>query len=174
MAEASPLSALDPALLERIRRGFPLRLDAMGRFLFEGDEITHPGVIELFRSGIDRNDAGELVLRVGEQWTYLNPTDCPLRVLAVLGDPKDATRLPRLRLDDGRELELDPETLVEEDARGLRCEVPAQQSGRPLPARFSNRASVALAEWIDFDAAGRARFRLGERVFDIPSSNEGV
>lgn len=169
MAEDSPLSALDPAMLERIRRGFPLRLDAMGRFLFEDDEITHPGVVELFRSGIDRNDAGELILRVGEQWTYLNPSDCPLRVLTVAGTPDDDTRPPQLHLDDGRALPLDPHTLVEDADGGLRCEVPARASGRPLPARFTNRASVALAEWIDFDDEAGPSIEIAGQVVAIPT-----
>jgi hypothetical protein len=53
---------LDPELLERIRRGFPLRMDALGRFFFEDDEITHPGVVALFRAGIELSEDGELIL----------------------------------------------------------------------------------------------------------------
>ena len=150
MAESPTRPGLPPELLERIRRGFPLRLDALGRFMFEQDEITHPRVVDLFRSGIDVNDAGELVLQVGDQWTYLNATDCPLRVLAVLGRA-DQDLLPRLQLDDGRTLELDWSTLVEDEARGLRCSVPAQGSGRLLAARFTNRAALSVADWLVCD-----------------------
>ncbi len=163
MAEKPPLSSLPPEFLERIRRGFPLRLDAMGRFLFEEDEITHPGVLGLFRAGIDLNDAGELIFRVGEQWTYLNASDCALRVLAVGGTKEN----PQLSLDDGRKLTLDWATLREDEGSGLRCKVPSQGSGRGLPARFTNAAALELAEWIEVDDAGRARVHLASGTIDI-------
>jgi hypothetical protein len=165
--EKSPISALPPALLERIRRGFPLRLDAMGRFLFEEDEITHPGVIELFRDGIDRNDEGELILRVGEQWTYLNPSDCPLRVLAVDAGVDDGAP-PTLVLDDGRKLALDWGTLVEDEGRGLRCQVPSKGSGRPLDARLNNAAALVLSDWLEVDDEGRATVQHGGETLVIP------
>ena len=154
---SSASKGLDPALLDRIRRGFPLRMDTLGRLLFEDDEITHPGVVRLFRKGIELSDEGELIVRIETQWTYLNASDCPFRVLRVQGDPGQAS-LPLLHLDDGRRLELDPHSLVEDEGRGLRCTVPSRALARALQARFSNRAALELSEWLDIDTDGKAVF----------------
>lgn len=166
---SSASKALDPALLDRIRRGFPLRMDALGRLLFEEDEITHPGVIRLFRRGIDLSDKGELIVRVESQWTFLNASDCPLRVIRVDGDHTQG-ELPRLHLDDTRVLELDPHSLVEDEGRGLRCTVPSQGRARPLHARFSNRAALELSEWLNIDEDGNAALLYQGRAIVVGRS----
>lgn len=139
-------------------------MDTLGRLLFEDDEITHPGVVQLFRRGIDLSDKGELIVQVEAQWTYLNASDCPFRVLRVQGDPGQ-TSLPQLHLDDGRMLELDPHSLVEDEGRGLRCSVPSRARARTLQARFSNRAALDLSEWLDIEKDGKAVFlHAGARI----------
>jgi hypothetical protein len=142
-----PPSGLDPDTLEKLRRGFPLSIDRRGGFVFDGEEITHPGVLALFRRGLDANDAGEPIVRVGEQWTYVKADDCVFRVLGVRGSPPSTARL---RLDDGREILLDPRTLWEEPGAGLRCSVPSAPSGRPLSARFTNTAQMDLDAWVEW------------------------
>ncbi len=144
-------SPLSPETIEKIRRGFPLELDAMGRLIFEGDEITHPRVVDFFREAFDLSDEGEPIVAFEGQWTYLNPRDCVFRVLGVDGEPPAR---PQLRLDDGRQLELDPASLRDEGEAGLRCELPARQSGRPLSARFSNKAAMQLSDWLSLDETG--------------------
>ena len=156
--ESRPIGkpGLDPEFLERIRRGFPLELDARGRLLHEGDEITHPGVLEVFRRGFELNDEGEPIIQVGEQWTYLNPRDCVFRVVGVRGS---VPARPELELDDGRRVELDLESLVDQGDAGLRCSVPSRGLGRPMSARFTNRAAVQLSAWIDLADDGSAHFQ---------------
>lgn len=158
------MTTLDPDTLERLRRQVPLRLDRRGQFLFEDDPVSHPGVRALFLRGLDLTPAGEPCLRVGEQWCYLQVEDCFLRVLRVVPDADGA---PLLRLDDGRELALDPGTLWEEPEQGLRCSVPAQDSGRPLSVRFTNPALADLAPWLD--DAEPVGLRIGARRLAIPS-----
>ena len=141
-------AGLPPEVLERMRRGVPLVLTAGGAFLWGEEPITHERVIEALRAGLDVSDGGEPTTAIGPQWCYLKVEDTPLRVVAVAADA-DAT--PRLRLDDGRDVPLDPSTLWEEPELGLRCEVPSQRSGRALAARFTNRAQSDLAQWIDLE-----------------------
>lgn len=157
--------APDPATLDRLRRGIPLRLDRAGRFQFEGDAVEHPRVHALFLAGLDRTETGELTLHVGDQWCYLTADDTPLRATAVLrGDDGR----PVLRLDDARLVPLDPATLWD-DGHGLRASVPSQRSARPLAVRLSNTATMDLTAWID-DARDPPELRVGDRAAPIPTT----
>ena len=62
------LPGLDPETLEKLRRGFPLHMDRQGQFSFEGDPITHPGVVRLFRASLDATEAGEVSLGIEGKW----------------------------------------------------------------------------------------------------------
>jgi hypothetical protein len=154
--------ALDPSTLERLRRGIPLRLDRTGQFRFEDDLVEHPRVRQVFLEGLDLSEQGEPTLQVGPQWCYLTVDDTPLRATAVLRGDDGA---PRLRLDDGRTVALDPATLVEDDD-GLRAAAPARRSGRPLAVRLLNTAAMDLAAWLD--DGERPSLRVGGATTPIP------
>ncbi|MCA9635764.1 MAG: hypothetical protein KC420_07000 [Myxococcales bacterium] len=168
-------AGIDPALLDRLRRGFPLRLDRLGAFWIGDEPVTHPRVIDALRRGLDLSESGEVTVHLGPQWCYLRVDDCPLRVLGVREGERDGEAAPAaseaptldLLLDDGRRLPLDPATLWEEPGEGLRCAVPAARSGRPLAARFTNRGQIELAEWLDLEAEPRPLLRLGGRRWVI-------
>jgi len=166
---------LDPGLLDRLRRGFRLRLDRVGNLWIADEAVEHPRVIDVLRRGLDISDDGEPTMHLGEQWCYLTVDDCFFRVLAVRPGPDAATDKPALTLllDDGRRVELAPETLWEEPEQGLRCTVPASRSGRPLSARFTNRAQIELADHIELDAEPRPLLKLGDRRWPIPESAPG-
>jgi hypothetical protein len=156
---------VDPDLLERLRRGLPLRLDRSGGFWLADDPVTHPRIVALFRDGLDVSPSGEPQLYVADQWCYLTVDDAYFRVLAVALAPTDEPTL-RLHLDDDRRLPLDPATLWEQPERGLCVAVPARRSGRPLRARFTNSALLELCRWIDLDA-DPPRLTLGGRAWPI-------
>ncbi|MFO7561973.1 MAG: hypothetical protein R6X02_04975 [Enhygromyxa sp.] len=167
------LTGLDPQTLDRLRRGFPLRMDRQGNFSFEGDPITHPGVVRLFRAGLDATEDGEVTIGVDGKWVYLKLDDLPLRALRV-DEPRDEETGPQLLLDDGRRIALDPASLWEEPGAGLRCTVPARGSGRPLGVRLSNAAAVDLHEyivWSDEDSRPQLEF-AGQRTV-IPEHPPG-
>lgn len=148
------MPGIDPETLERLRRGFPLRMDRMGNFFLGDDPITHAGVVAAFRRGLDLADGGEPIVRVGEQWTYVTVADCVLRVVRVVAGEDG---LPQLVLDDGRTVPLDPASLWEEPGRGLRCTVPSAAGQRPLTARFGNTAQMDLDRWIAWPEGTNAR-----------------
>ena len=164
------MPGLDPELLEKLRRGFPLHMDRRGNFSFEGDPITHPGVIRLFRNSIDVTPEGEITLGLEGKWVYLKLADLPLRALRV-DQPRGEETLPQLLLDDGRRVPLDPSTVEEEPGEGLRCIVPAQDSGRPLPVRLSNTAAVDLSAYFvmdEDDEDARPELEIGGQRHPIP------
>ena len=166
----------DPAVLEKLRRGFPLRMDRQGNFFFEDDPVDHPGVVRLFRASLDATEGGEVTLGTRltpdgpRQWVYLQLDDLPLRALRV-DRPRDDETLPQLLLDDGRRLPLEPATLWEEPDAGLRCSVPARESGRALAVRLSNTAAMDLARWMvwdEHDPEARPSLEIDGTRWDIP------
>lgn len=171
----SGLPGLDPATLEKLRRGFPLHMDRQGNFRFEGDLISHPGIVRLFRTKLDATEAGEVTVGLEGKWVYLDLDDLPLRALRV-DAPRGEERMPQLILDDGRRLPLDPASLWEEPGAGLRCTVPARESGRPLGVRLSNTAAVDLSAWLGEDDAGEAerpQLQVGAQRWTIPEHPPG-
>jgi hypothetical protein len=159
---------LDPELLERLRRGFPLHMDRQGNFSFEGDPITHPGIVRLFRANLDATENGEVTLGLEGKWVYLKLDDLPLRALRI-DAPHEGETGPQLMLDDGRRMPLDPATLQEERDAGLRCTVPSQASGRPLAVRLSNTAALDLSSWFVWeDEDPRPRLEIAGQRHEIP------
>jgi hypothetical protein len=159
---------LPPETLEKLRRGFPLHMDRQGNFSFEGDPITHPGVVRLFRECLDATERGEVTLGLDGKWVYLKLDDLPLRALRVDQPRGDETR-PQLLLDDGRRMALDPDTLWEEPGAGLRCTVPSRSSGRPLGVRLCNAAVVDLTAWMVWaHEDARPELQIGGQRWLIP------
>lgn len=162
------MTDLDPELLDRLRRGFPLRMDRLGNFSFEGDPLTHPGIVRLFRSHLDATQSGEVTIELEGKWVYVQLDDLPLRALRI-DRPGESEHGPQLLLDDGRRVPLDPNTLREEAGAGLRCTVPSQGSGRPLGVRLSNTAAIDLSGWFVWDdGEERPRLEIANRRFSIP------
>lgn len=162
------LAGLARETLEQLRRGFPLHMDRQGNFSFEGDPITHPGVVRLFRANLDVTERGEVTVGLDGKWVYLKLDDLPLRALRV-DKPRGDETVPALLLDDGRRVPLDPATLWEQPNAGLRCTVPAQGSGRPLGVRFGNAAMIDLAEYFVWEhESARPELELAGRRWTIP------
>jgi hypothetical protein len=167
------LAGLAADTLEKLRRGFPLHMDRQGNFSFEGDPITHPGVVRLFRECLDSTKDGEVTLGLEGKWVYLKLDDLPLRALRV-DKPRVDESAPQLLLDDGRRVALDPATLWEEPGAGLRCTAPARESGRPLGVRFGNAAAIDLANWFVWDHEdARPQLEIGGRRRMIPEHPPG-
>src|SRR5690606_34719182 len=83
------LRQLAPETLEKLRRGFPLHMDRQGNFSFEGDPITHPGIVRLFRDSLDASENGEITIGLEGKWVYLDLADLPLRALRIDGPEDD-------------------------------------------------------------------------------------
>ncbi len=163
---------IDPEILDQLRRGLHLRLDRLGGLWIADEAIEHPRVLAVLRRGFDLHTSGEPTVHLGKQWCYLEVDDCFFRVLSVSleADSDSQAQVFLLHLDDDRRVPLDPTSLWEEPDRGLRCTVPAIRSGRPLSARFTNRAQIELAEHIDLEASPRPELVLGQERWTIAES----
>ena len=139
---------VDPAFLERLRRS-GIRIDREGEFIHEGQPVLHHGLRSALFRWLDRLDDGRYVLRLDAQrFAYLDVDDTPLVVRAARLDGDAVT----LRLSDGSEEVLDPDTLTVDDQGILRCWV----RGRRIEARLATSAATALAERITETATGPA------------------
>ena len=163
----SDVPGIDPQMLERLRRGVPLVLTRTGRFRFDEADVTHPRVESALRAGLDLSPEGEPIIHLGAQWCYLTVEDCPLLATAV----DERSGILQLRLDDGRVLPLQVESLWEEPDEGLRATVPAAYSGRPLAVRFTNAASMQLSQWIQIDDEDAAVLQVGNIRHIIASTS---
>lgn len=65
---------MDPAALDHLRRHSGLRIDGSGGWWFRGRRVENPRVEALFHRNLEATPEG-LVLRVGEQWAYVEQVD---------------------------------------------------------------------------------------------------
>jgi hypothetical protein len=126
--------------LERFRRSGIL-LDADGRFIHEGEEVTHPGLVAALWRWLDREPDGRYVLRLdATRFVYLDVQDAPhvVRSLRFAGDRAI------VRLADDTEEVLQPASVWVAPTHVAYCKVKDGQ----LDARFSTAAWGALCERI--------------------------
>ncbi len=142
--------------IEILRRSSGLSLDAEGMLLHDGEPIQHPGLRQLFQSGLDVLPSGEAIVRIGEQWAYVATLDTPFVIqrLRVHGD--QAT----LRLNTGAHVTV--------PLAGLRLQLHGDHQlaviGQPNGhvARLSRRAWHAVALHLDLGEDGRLWLQLGQ------------
>jgi hypothetical protein len=138
-----------------------LRLDRQLRWWHDDALIEHPRIIEVFNCGLAVEEDGRYVLRVGNDWAYVQVEDAAYEVRAV--DLSEGDRLS-VRLSDRTAELLDVASLAEEPDGGvLTCRV----KGGRAKARFSRDAQFQLGERIEEDG-GRLVLVAGERREPLP------
>src|SRR5262245_66042429 len=86
-----------------------LFLDREGRFFHDGQRVVHPALEKALRSWISIHpDNDRPILTNGYDWCYFRPEDAPFLVDAVVVNEDGSATL---KLFDGSEEDLDPETL---------------------------------------------------------------
>lgn len=137
----------------------PLTIARDGEWLYEGLEITHPGIVENLRGGLRQDEAGYFI-QAGQVRVSVEVRDAPFLVVRVEGDG----RALRLTLNDGTRELLDPATL-RYDARDVPyCWV----KGGQFEARLSRAAAWQLARFMEYDeGTGRVTLRLGGMSYPL-------
>jgi uncharacterized protein len=124
-----------------------IRLDREGRFLHDGELVTHRGMARAFASWIARHpDDGRFILTNGWDWTYFTVEGAPFFVEGVREGPDG----PVLVLFDGSEEPLEPAALRLGDDGVFSTRV----KGGAFDARFLRNAQLELAPWLEEDRDG--------------------
>lgn len=135
-------------------------LDREGRFWHDGGRVDRPALEQALRSWISVHpDDGRLILTNGYDWCYFRAEGAPFVVDALRVEPDGSVTL---RLFDGTEEPLDPDTLSLDEEGAAHARVKA---GR-LDARFSRHAQTQLAPILV--EADPPTVRVGEREVKIP------
>jgi hypothetical protein len=137
-----------------------IRLDREGRFLHDGELVTHRGMARAFASWIARHpDDGRFILTNGWDWTYFTVEGAPFFVEGV----REGADGPVLVLFDGSEEPLEPAALRLDDDGVFSTRV----KGGTFDARFLRNAQLELSPWLEEDRDGsivvvtpRARARV--------------
>ncbi len=152
------------AQLELLRRASGLTLDAEGDLRHEGDPIVHPGLHALFQSGLDALPTGEAIVRIGDQWAYVQTPGTPFVVQRqrVNGDAVS------LDLNTGETLHVPAQDLKLhlEGEHNLTLKMP--HTGRSL--RFGRRAWHALADGLEIADDGALWLHWGVHRLPVARS----
>jgi hypothetical protein len=128
-----------------------IRLDREGRFLHDGELVTHRAMQRAFARWIARHpDDGRFILTNGYDWTYFTVEGTPFFVDGVRRDPAG----PVLVLFDGSEERLEPAALRLDEDGIFRTTV----KGGAFEARFSRNAQLELASWLEENDDGSISF----------------
>lgn len=136
-----------------------IRRDRIGRWFDEGVPVENPAVAQAFDRWVDRADDGRFVLRNSVNWVYVEIEGAPIFVRGVEVAPD---RLD-LELSDGRTEALDADTLRQDEAGVLHCDV----RGGNMPASFTRGAQLQLEPLIEEDDQG-VYIALGARRIRPP------
>lgn len=132
-----------------------LRLDRQLHWWHDDVLIEHPRIIEVFNCGLQVEEDGRYVLRVGNDWASVQVEDAAYEVRTV--DVSEGDRVS-VRLSD-RTAELLDASSLGEDAEGvLTCRVKAGRA----KARFSRDAQFQLGELLE-EEQGRLVLAVGGR-----------
>jgi hypothetical protein len=151
---------MDAAQLDILRRNSGLAVDREGRVHHEGEVMSHARVADTFAHGLDLDDRGEAIVRIGSQWAYVLCDRTPFVVMRV--HPGDGVL--RATLNTGEVLELPAATLE------LRLEgdhdLFVRIHDRRHEARFGRTAWALLAAMLE-ERGGRLVLPLGHAEAEV-------
>jgi uncharacterized protein len=139
-------------------KGGEIRLDREGRWFHEGVEITHELTLDLFNKSICKDPKGGYQLVIGLEYSPIVVEDTPFFVKSV--DIEDDRAL--LKISDGTEEDLVPQTLRVGDDNVLYCDVKKCQ----MPARFFRPAYYQLMKNLEETKDGFA-VKIGDKTWPI-------
>lgn len=131
-------------------------IDKEGRWFFQGEEITHRKTYLLYNRHLTRDEAGRIILRIGQEMCPVEVEDAPFVVKTlecVTAEQGELESVGLILNDDSRE-QLIPETLRIAANHIPYCRV----RGGMFEARFSRGAYQLLVPFIQHDEEGNRFF----------------
>ena len=137
-----------------------LSIDDEGRFLADGEPVTHARTLEALWGGLEAAPGGGWLVRIGRESAPVAVAETPFVVLGVLEDGPEL----RLLVSGGGRETLDAGTLRVGKDGVLRATLASGHA-----ARFSRAAHVALGALLVEDPSAPAGFRLarGDRSWPL-------
>ncbi len=141
-----------------------LRIDREGRWFANGLPVIHEKILKLFQTSLVR-DGNAYFVRIGDQENVVFVEDAPFYVKNVYAENNaDGLDVVRLVLNDGRTIDLQPESLRATDMQSIYCSIP----GTNLEAGFSKDALSQLGRFLEHDPENDIYFiDLNGSRFDI-------
>ena len=128
--------------------GSDIRIDAEGRWFYQGTEMTRRNIVRLFYKNLQQNASGEYYIKIGPQLCPVEVEDAPYVVWSIRCSEKTGTlEYVDLVLSDDRVERLNPATFWINDRHIPYCRV---RHGR-FTARFSKASYYRIAEHISYD-----------------------
>lgn len=144
-------------MLERFRN--LISMDKECNWFYDDRPILHAKTVKVLNESIKRNEAGELIVEIGNAWSYIHCEDAPYGVRAVRDVIENGALIGLdLILTDLSTERLDPATLAVGDQNVLYCRV---KDGRE-EARFFRPAYYQLTAHID-EEDGQIVLKLADK-----------
>lgn len=126
-----------------------IQVDKEGVWYYQGAEIVRTEILELFYHGLEMDESGRYVIRMGDEICSLEVEDTPwiVREVDFVPSTGKARSFFQVRLSDGSVEELDLSELRVGDGNVLYCRI---KEGR-FHARFSRPAYYAFSNYVRFD-----------------------
>ena len=133
--------------LEILRRSSGIELDLEGNWWHAGVQFEHPLIIDILNRGLDTHpDTGEAVVRLGEQWCYVDCQGTPFIGLNVSLSPAG---MPNLLLNTTERIDFSGVQLLNHHG-AVHCRLPDERL-----IRFSRAAQAQLADHLIETEPGR-------------------
>jgi uncharacterized protein len=130
-----------------IIQDYIIRIDREGRWFYNGNQIIHPSVLEVFNEGLFLGEDNKHYLRVQNDIAHIDVEDTPFIVRQVSPiEQKGGFSGFMIGLSDGTEELLDLSSLeINPD------NIPYCRVRKGMKARFTSQAYYMLAEHIEYD-----------------------
>lgn len=144
-----------------------IRIDKEGRWFFQGEEITHRRTYLLYNRHLTRDEAGRIILKIGQEICPVEVEDAPfvIKTLELIPAEQGGLKSVELILNDESREPLIPETLRIAPNHIPYCRV---RHGM-FEARFSRGAYQFLTPFIQHDEKGNRFFlTVAGKEYDLP------
>jgi hypothetical protein len=152
--------------LEKLRRSLDLRLDDEGRFIYEGDIITHPKVHALFHRSICMNPkTKEYYLQIGDQIAYFQVDSFAFFITQFEFCQDDSSQSIKIILNQGEVLIDAIDSLYSVDFEKIYVQLKDQRKCGVL--KKAREQMLAFLETLDVGQEQQFVLKIGSSLFKI-------